>query len=511
MIAYVIVGVIAVLAPVIGYFLGAVRMFTCFVGVFVGVFTAPMISAQIKGLLPKIKITDPFWQDFFGPGISFFIVLLVFFGISFAVHMVPSNYYRMRRDEVTRLKWNKVMQKAGVVMGLVTGLAVLIATSHLVSTFGYPAKLFPGSSQPKGFSSLTETQDGFDKVGLSQISGGLNKTPDEFYDLVETVATIYNNPSPAIKKRLTAYPPFLNKLKDDSFYKSIASDSSLKDVFSKKGDFTKIYSNQNVQNALKDMPIYQELEEIDLNDMKEFLKTGKSKKYSKNKVVGRWKLDSGQTTRECLSEMGTVSKSILPVVRKAFKDVDIVMTATLDGKFTSSITIPQTQIARYLSEQASQQRDRVKRNASDVRIIQRGNPDGDSFGGGGGQDFGDSYNPPPRMSQDMIDDYGLSGGAGGRGGGAASNSEAFQSNQAAQQELMRQRMRNNKSSDKVDPAGEIQRILAELGRNTSGTWEKQGYKYVLKFGNGRSLDGLVVDDELKIVDNMKKYVFYPDI
>ena len=510
MLAYVIVGVIAILAPVIGYFLGAVRMFTCFIGVFVGVFTAPMISASIKGLLPKIKITDPFWQDFFGPGISFLIIMLIFLGISFAVHMIPSNFYRMRRDEVTRLKWNKVMQKSGVVMGLFTGLAVLIATSYLVSSFGYPAKLFPGSSQPKGFSELTETQDGFDKVGLGQISGGLNKTPDEFYELVETVATIYNNPSPAIKKRLTAYPPFLNKLKDDSFYKSIASDSSLKDVFSKKGDFTKIYSNENVQNALKEMPIYQELEEIDLSDMKEFLKSGKSKKYGKNKVVGRWKLDSGQTTRECLSEMDTVSKSILPVVRKAFNDVNIVMTATLDGKFTSSIIIPEAQIARYLSEQASQQRDRQKINASSLRILQGANSNGDSFGGGG-QDFGDSYNTPPRMSQDMRDSYGLSGGAGGPGGNSASNSEAFQNNQAAQQRILSQRMKNNKSSAKVDPAAEIRRILAELGRNTSGTWKKEGYKYILKFGNGRSLEGLVVGDELKIVDNMKKYVFYPDI
>lgn len=500
MYAYIIIGVIALLSPVIGYFLGAVRTFTCLVGAIVGVFTAPMLAEQLQSLLPKLKINDPFWQDFFGPGIAYLIILLVFFGIGFAVHIVPSNYYRMRRDEITRLRWIKVMQKSGIVVGLVTGLTVLISTSHLVSAFGYPATLFPGSS-PKGFKELTETREGFEKVGLSEISGGFDSTPDQFYELLEAVSLVYNNSDPSIRYRLSAYPPFINKLNNDSFYKSIANDSGLKTIFDKKGSFTDLYANKNVQEALQNMPIYEELKNIDLEDMKKFIESGVSEKYKRERIVGRWQLDQGQTTREVLTDISKVSDSIRAVVRKAIKDVEVSFVATLDGKFTSKINIPEGKIQFYLAQQAAGNQGGVNRVR--VRIPNQDN---------GNNDFNDSYN------SQMSDAYGQGfqgGGGGGRGGNGrgnanVQNSESFNANQQAQLQAMAARMNQNKGSG-PNPSTEIRKIMTALSSNTSGTWTKTTRGFSLKFKNGARLEAVVLDGDLKVLAGNKTYIFYPDL
>lgn len=497
MLAYVIVGVIAILSPVIGYFLGAVRTFTCFVGAIVGIFTAPMLSAQIKGLLPKIKITDPFWQDFFGPGIAYLIILLVFFGIGFAVHMVPANYYRTRKDEVTRLKWLKVMQKSGAVVGVVTGLVVLVATSHLVSAFAYPATLLSSSSLPKGVDKLADTYDGFQKVGLTKISAGFDGKSDDYYKLLDAIATIYHNSGNDVLHRLSAYPPFLTKLKQDPNYSAIASDSKIKEIFSKQGSFLELYANENVQAAIADFPIEEELKEIDLDDLVAFLKTGVSKKYNTNKVVGRWQLDAGQTSREMVPEMNQISRSILPVVRKAFPDVKVNFTATLDGDFSAAISIPEGKIKQYLAEQAQGNKREIRK--LNRPVIQTRPAD----------DSGDSYNPEPN-NRDFQNAYGTNAPGGGGGGGGTANQEEFQRNMDAQNRLIAQRNRQ-KSSNAIDPSIEIRKLMSAFARNTSGTWTKDGYKYILKFNSGQTLEALVVDNDLKIIDGSKKYIFYPNL
>lgn len=498
MISYIIVGLVTVLSPVIGFFMGAVRMVTCLVGVLVAALAAPMVAPMLEGLLPKIKITKPFWQDFFGPGIAFLLILLVFFGVSFAVHMIPSNWYRNRRDEVSRLKWVRLMQRSGVLVGVVTGFAFLLATGHLVNVFGYPTQLFSGS-KGKGIQELNDTREGFETLGLRELSGNFDGTKDEFYQLVETVATIYSNPSPEVRYRLTAYPPFIGKLDSDSFYKSIASDSTLKGLFDNKGDFTEIYANQNVQEALENMPISDELKEIDLEDLQKFLVTGVSEKYSSNKVVGRWQLDAGQTSRSMLNEMNDISRSILPVVRKAFVDVQIQFVATLDGRFKSQITIPSAKIAKYLEEQAQgSSRDRKRISLPSGAL---NNNSDSSF-----QDNSQQFN------QQFRDQYGGGPGAQGFGGNnqGFGNSEAFEQNQRQQQMILAQRARANKTAG-PNPEEEIKKLVDQFAANSSGTWEKAGYKYILKFNNGKTLEAVYTDGDLQVVDGQKRFVFYPDL
>lgn len=495
MISYIVIGIVAVLSPVIGYFMGAVRMITCFAGIIVAAITAPMISPLLKDLLPKIKITSPFWQDFFGPGIAFLLVLLVFFGISFAVHYLPENYFRTRHDEVTRLKWSRLIQRSGVFVGLLTGFAFLIATGFLVNSFGYSTDLFSGASKPKGFEELSSTRDGFEKLGLREISGTFDSTRDEFYDLVETIATIYNSPSPDVRYRLTAYPPFLSKIPNDSFYRSITSDDALKGLFDKQGNFNEIYGNKNVQDALKNMPIYEELKEIDLADLKQFVKTGKSEKYSENKVVGRWKLDAGQSSRTMLREMNEISRAILPVVRKAFVDVQIQLIATLDGNFTTELSIPSEKIQQYLAEQA--QGNRRDRRTIELPVNPGNNSQSNSFNPGPGQNN-------PQYSQDFQNTYGTSGQ------GFNNQSESALRNQQEQMLALQRRQRESKSSA-ADPEAEIKKILGEFSKSTQGKWEKVNYKYKFSFGGGKTLEVLVLDGDLKVIDADKQFVFYPDI
>lgn len=491
MISYIIVGVIAVLSPVIGYFMGAVRMITCLVGVIVAGFTAPMLAPSLQGLLPKLKITNPFWQDFFGPGIAFLIILLVFFGISFAVHMIPSNFYRNRRDEVSRLRWVRLMQRSGVLFGLMTGFAVLIATGHLVNVYGYPAELFTGSTAPKGFEELTSTRQGFEKMGVREMAGNFNGTEDEFYDLLETIATIYNNPSKDVRYRLTAYPPLIGKIDRDSFYKSIATDSELEKLFSEKGDFTKIYANQNVQKALEQMPIADELKEIDLDDLKLFLEKGVSEKYSENKVVGRWKLDAGQTSRSMLRDMNSISRAILPVVRKAFVDVQVELVATLDGRFKAELSIPSGKIKQYLEEQAKgSSRDRIRISAP-AQTNQN--------------DSGFSSQPDNSQYQRQMNDaYGTSGQ------GFPDTSESFERSQREQAMIRAQRARANKETG-PDPEEEIIKLMGEFTGNISGTWEKVGYRYRMTFDSGTTLDAVYTSGDLQVLDKEKRYIFYPDL
>src|SRR5262245_57144925 len=104
-----IVGVVlALLAGVIGYFLGAVRSAVRLVGAVVGAFLAGTVGVWLGGFVSLIGFKNPVWQFYIPPLVGFLLVSVVFLVIALVVHHFIQRYYRNNTDEYTFARWDRL-------------------------------------------------------------------------------------------------------------------------------------------------------------------------------------------------------------------------------------------------------------------------------------------------------------------------------------------------------------------------------------------------------------------
>src|SRR5437868_13471670 len=106
----------------IGFFVGAVRAAFLFLGALVGALASTPFGHVLQPLLGKVGIKNPVWQAIFPAPIAFLIIMLIVFGVGFAVHQKIAKIYKFTRDEVDRIRWERMNRAAGIGLGFLTSL-----------------------------------------------------------------------------------------------------------------------------------------------------------------------------------------------------------------------------------------------------------------------------------------------------------------------------------------------------------------------------------------------------
>src|SRR5436190_12505738 len=97
----------------IGYASGAIRTMTMLVGVVFASFLTSPIAPKLSGIMPKIGIKHPLWIQFTPYIIVFSLIALVIFGIGFGIHHKVALVYKYRRDDFSRLRWERMNHHVG--------------------------------------------------------------------------------------------------------------------------------------------------------------------------------------------------------------------------------------------------------------------------------------------------------------------------------------------------------------------------------------------------------------
>lgn len=464
--AIVIFGILAVSS----YYKGAVRSLVSLLGLFVALLVALPLGPQVKGLVPKLGLTHPVWPHILPPVIVFAIVVLVFMGVSFLVHHKVYMHFKYAADDYTRVRWERLNRRLGLCVGILAGGIYTLLLGLGIYVFGYPAVQFTSGQSPKAQQILRDARVQLAGSGLDRSVSALDPMPSAYYQITDLAGLVYNNPS--VLERLANYPPFL-QFGEMSEFKDIVTDTAIMGGLQTQAPVQNIANDPKVLGLLDNPTVMSVVQQVDPVDLFNYLKTGDSQKYDGEKILGRWRLLVSDTYIKARRQNPDMSAKQMRSV-KTFITVflpGVSLMATPEGAFHVKLDLrPQAQAFIRGIEEA--------RRAAEEAANQAG----------GGF----------AMGADMAARYGLGGAAASGGAAAASGGGEWQDPNAPQQP--------ERQAGLPDIPG-----VPDLNVAGTGTWEKRGGRYSVKFkdARGRERRGPVVVDEdiLELTVNNMTLVF----
>jgi hypothetical protein len=315
----------------IGFFSGAIRTALLWFGVVVSCFVTGAVAPKLVSLMPKIGIKHPLWIEMTPYIIVFSLLALIVYGIGFAVHHKVAMIYKYQRDDYSRLKWETMNKHLGISVGLLIAVMMFFVISKIAYTGGYlTAQVAEDKNNPFWINFLTNAREDMHSVGLDRALAALDKTSSRFYDASDVIGLIYHNP--VLQGRLANYPYFLS-LGQNSELQEIGGDKEYNDLLFGKASFGAIINHANTKRILANREIVDQVQGVDLKDLKTYLETGKSPKYDEEKILGRWILDKDAVLTQVRKATPEMKASDLLALRKAVATLpDITLINTIDNK-----------------------------------------------------------------------------------------------------------------------------------------------------------------------------------
>jgi hypothetical protein len=272
----------------IGFFSGAVRTAFLFLGTLIGAIAGIPAGHALQPLMGKVGIKNPVWQDIFPVPIAFIIIMLVVFGIGFAVHHKIAKIYKFTRDEVDRIRWERMNKASGVGLGFLTSLVFFFLIGAAIYSGGYlTAQLSNEEADTAIVKFMNQAREDMHTTGLDRAMAALAPASGKFYEVSDVLGLLYKNP--LLQARLAHYPPFF-AIAQRSEIQEIGTDKEYTEMLFGKASVSQIIAHQRTQGILGNADLMSQFLQTDLADLQNYLRTGKSK-YDDQKLIGVWALD----------------------------------------------------------------------------------------------------------------------------------------------------------------------------------------------------------------------------
>jgi hypothetical protein len=279
----------------VGYRQGGIRAAFTFVGLVIAAAVAIICAPMFEWIFPLIGFKNPLVPKFGAPIIAFVVVSLVFKGFAAFVHRKVEYYYRYKRDDATRAVWEVMNSRLGACIGVLNGTVYFFVFALIVAVFGYTTiQIGGGESNSKVLSFLGKAAEDLKNTSMDKVVAPFNPAPPRYFDTADTLGLLYHNRN--LIDRLENYPVFA-ALGQQPVYQSLAADKELQSLIKGRGSFEEIMANATVQNVISNSSIVTNVMEIDVQDLNQFLQTGVSPKFEKEKILGRWSYDLLGTVR----------------------------------------------------------------------------------------------------------------------------------------------------------------------------------------------------------------------
>src|SRR5438094_5958123 len=173
-------------------------------------------------------------------------------------------------------------------------------------------------------------------------------TPEKYYLASDVLGLIYHNR--LLESRLSAYPPFLS-LAERQEFQDIANDTEYQNMLATQAPVNQVINHPKTQAILNNQEIIEQLQQTDLKDLLEYLKTGESPKFAELKILGRWQLDPYATllqAKKHRSRMTTAEMRLLKQELEFKKSLTLI--ATPDNSIRLRGPDVMTLMQKYLGE-----------------------------------------------------------------------------------------------------------------------------------------------------------------
>ena len=295
MIMWIAALVLVALTVGIGYKQGATRAAFSFLGLLAGAALAIPFGPMFGWIFPLIGYKNPLLPKFAAPIIAFFAVSFIFKGIAAFVHRKIEYHYRYNRDDAHRAVWEMMHRRVGACVGTLNGMVYFMVFALIVAVFGYTTIQIGGAeSGSKVLSFVGKSAEDLQATHMDKVVSSFNPATPKYFDTADTMGLLYHNRN--LLDRLENYPTFA-AMAQQPIYKSLGADRDLQALIRNKGSFAEILENPTVSEVVSNTDLVAKVLELDILDLKQYLETGVSPQFEKEKLLGRWTYDETVSLR----------------------------------------------------------------------------------------------------------------------------------------------------------------------------------------------------------------------
>jgi hypothetical protein len=309
----------------LGFRQGAIRVAFSLLGILLGVLLAGPLGHLTKPLLMAVGLKNPMIVGPLAPLLAFIVISLIFKAAALAVHQKVDVYFKYQAGDLRLALWERLNHRLGLCLGLLNGTVYFILSAWGIYSLSYwTVQTGGGDSNPTTLKMLNRMGEDLGSSGFVKVARAMDRMPDTYYQTADIAGLVYNNP--LLEARLARYPAFVG-LAERPEFQSLANDQSFSEMRQRGEPVLKLLSHPSVQNILGNHELVDTVRKTlvpDLQDLRTFLETGRSPKYEKENILGRWIFDVNYTllairkTKPNLpsSEMSKMKKGLMATYAK---------------------------------------------------------------------------------------------------------------------------------------------------------------------------------------------------
>jgi hypothetical protein len=323
------------LIGVSGYYAGPIRAGFSLIGLLFGAVLAGPLSPLTRHLLPILGLVHPLWQFFVPQAFAFLIVLIIFIIVGSLVHRKLSLHFKYKASEKHLIAWQRLYSRLGFCVGLANGAVYFFLLMIPIYIGGYfTAEAASETNNPPAAQFLTKTRAELHDLKLDRVLAAYDPTPAQVYQASDIADLILHNP--LLKSRISHYPPLLT-LGQRPEFEALGNDVELLEMMDRQASINEILKYPPIQAIVTNADVTGQIYGIlgnDLNDLQEYLNTGKSAKFDDETILGVWTINPQATLNQerkrhpgmNLRMVGKLRQEMYPLI------TDLSLTATTDNK-----------------------------------------------------------------------------------------------------------------------------------------------------------------------------------
>lgn len=300
----------------LGLRLGAITSACAFVGILAATLFAHLVGRIFKPLLAHVIGSEPPMLWAVPTIVGFLIVYSVFVAGGLEVHRRVSVYYKYKAGDLRLALWERLNLRLGACVGVLNGTAWLILVSFFFFNLSYwTAQIAPSGNEAKTTRFVNAVGSGLQTTGLDKAARALGSIPDSYYKTANFVGLLVQNPR--LAARLADYPAFIS-LTERSDVQTLTQDGGLADQWNSGAPMGQILNDPQIQSVIKNTNLLQtvwSIVETNMDDITNYLVSGKSPKYDSEKIIGRWQFDVVPALGDLLEAQPKIRPNDLKAIR----------------------------------------------------------------------------------------------------------------------------------------------------------------------------------------------------
>jgi hypothetical protein len=274
----------------LGLNMGAIPTSFSLVSIIIATSLANLFGKLFRHVLPHLGIENPVAVWMLAPIFGFFFVWIVLMSAGFEVHRRVYVFYKYKAGDLRLALWERLNKRLGACVGVLNGAAWLVLISFCIFNLSYLTAQV-GSKETGLIRFINGLGEGLQSTGLDKAARAVGSVPESYYKTSDFAGLLAQNPG--LSSRIETYPAFLSVAERDDI-QPLVQDNSLSAAWQQGAPIGAILNDGTIKTILKNTNLTSTVWNIvqdNMDDLTNYLITGKSPKYDPEKIIGRWSFD----------------------------------------------------------------------------------------------------------------------------------------------------------------------------------------------------------------------------